>query len=182
MFDAALEVPLERAAQEIGMNKEWLRNVIALESSWRWNAYNPVSGAVGLIQFIPRTLKDLGLLSPSLAMEIPATGAVSEATKQKVREEFLAKYPNAVAQLAGPVVRYMRIWRPFPTEQSAYLAVFYPKFRYSSPDTPFPDSVRKANPGIDTVGDYVTAVKKKSNSETWWRRVLRYLRLQRAPD
>ena len=173
MYSDSLKPTLEAAAAAIGMKAEWLNNVIALESSWNAGAYNAVSGAVGLIQFMPRTLKNMGLLSAGLSESVPDTGLVPASVKDAVKNEFLAKFPSAEAQLKGPIVAYLRSWKPFPTEQSAYMAIFYPAYRYVSPDTVFPASVRAQNPGIDTVSDYVSAVKKKSNSKPWWKRVFR---------
>src|SRR3954466_5436619 len=109
------EALINQVAAALGMQPDWLYNVIALESSWNPSAYNP-SGAVGLIQFMPKTLKGLGLLSPALAAQIP-DGAVPEDVKQLVRHEFLMKYPNVESQLLGPVVLYFKGYRPFPTEQ-----------------------------------------------------------------
>lgn len=160
-MDAALEKTLEAVAVNIGMKREWLYNVIALESAWKPSAYNAVTGATGLIQFIPRTMKDLGILSPLLAAKIPVKGTVPSDLKAQAKIEFLAKYPSVEAQLNGPVRQYLRRYAPYNTEQSAYLAVFYPAYRNEALDKVFPDSVRAANPGINTVGDYVAAVKKK---------------------
>lgn len=163
-MDAYLQPYLDSAAYAIGMRSAWLQNVIALESGWDPAAYNATTGAAGLIQFIPRTLKGMGLVSPSLSEQIPATGAVPQDIKEAVANEFFLKYPTAEAQLQGPVVQYLKQYKPYPTEQSAYLAVFYPAYRYASPDTTFPAAVQNANPGIDTVADYVDLVKKKSQT------------------
>lgn len=160
-MDKALEKTMQAAADYVGIKSEWLYNVIALESAWKPNAYNEVSGATGLIQFIPRTMKSMGILSPTLAQRIPDKGALSKDLKAQARTEFLAKYPTAEAQLNGPVRQYLRQYGPYTTEQAAYLAIFYPAYRNEPPYTVFPDSVRAANPGINTVQDYVNAVKKK---------------------
>lgn len=160
-MDAAIEAAYRDTASAIGMQSQWLYNVIALESAWKPHAYNKTSGATGLIQFIPRTMKDMGLLSKELAAKIPAKGTLPEELKQAAKAEFLAKYPDAVSQLRGPVKQYLSMWKPFPTEQAAYMAVFYPAYRYVPPDTVFSETVQKQNPGIKTVGDYVAAVKKK---------------------
>lgn len=160
-MDAQIEKALVAVAENIGMKRDWLYNVIALESNWKPNAYNSVSGATGLIQFIPRTMKDLGILSPLLAARIPVKGVVPLDVKTQAHVEFLAKYPTVESQLLGPVRQYLRQYGPYTTEQSAYLAVFYPAYRNEPLDTLFPDSVRQSNPGINTVGDYVNAVKKK---------------------
>jgi hypothetical protein len=151
---------LIEVAQRLGAAPADLHALIQAESAWNPVAYNP-SGAVGLIQFMPQTLKDLGLLSASLAERVPAHGAVPEAVKQEVRKEFLTKYPTAEAQLRGPVTTYLSRYKPFPTRQSLYLSVFYPAFRNSPPDTAFPASVQAQNPGIVKVQDYVKHVEKR---------------------
>lgn len=142
------------------MERDWLYNVITLESGWNPAAYNP-SGAVGLIQFMPQTLKGMGLLSPYVAGLVPSFGPVPENVKAIVKEEFLAKFPNADAQLQGPVLQYFKKYTSYPTEQSVYMAVFYPKFRDVDPSTPFPAYVQAANPGIDTVQDYLDHVNRR---------------------
>jgi len=164
MFSDQYNDALSQIASLLGIyDPAWLYNVIAAESAWNPAAYNKASGAVGLIQFIPRTLMDYGLLSAPLAARIPKTGKVPEDVKQAIKAEFLAKYPTVTAQLLGPVLQYFKRYRPFPTEQSVYLTVFYPAYRSNTLDTVFPDTVRAYNPGINTVGDYVNFVKKKSN-------------------
>lgn len=152
---------LNSVARGLGADPETLKNLIEFESGWNPLAYNP-SGAVGLIQFMPATLRDMGLLPPSLLSLMPDTGIVSETAKQAIRKYFTETYPTIVSQLSGPVPKYLQRWKPFPTEQSLYMAVFYPAYRSASPDTLFPPKVRTANPGIDTVQNYVDFVKKKS--------------------
>ncbi len=160
-YSSALDVDLKYAADALKLqNPAWLKNLIQAESGWNPTAFNATAGATGLIQFIPRTMKALGILSGTLAAQIPATGAVTPALKESCRREFLAKYPTAAIQLRGPVVSYLRQYMPFHDEQSLYLAVFYPAYRSKDADTAFPASVAAANPGIDTVADYVNFVKK----------------------
>lgn len=164
MYNKTFDYALDSTASLLGMNREWLYNVIMMESSWKPNAYNK-SGAVGLIQFMPKTLKDFGLLSPALAARIPS-GPVPEEVKQAVRKEFLAKYPDVVSQLFGPVTTYFKRYRSYPTEQSVYMTVFYPKNREASLDTVFNAGVQAQNPGIKTVGDYVAKVQAKSRTNS----------------
>lgn len=147
-------------AGKLQASPEDLHALIQAESAWNPAAYNP-SGAVGLIQFMPQTLKDYGLLSAALAEKVPTRGEVPEEVKQEVRREFLAKWPTVEAQLRGPVLTYLSRYKPFPTRQSLYLSVFYPAYRNASPDTAFPANVRAQNPGIDTVQDYVDHVEKR---------------------
>jgi len=164
MFRKEYQAVLDQTAAALGMHPEWLYNVIALESAWKPSAYNK-SGAVGLIQFMPKTLKDYGMLSAALAAKIP-TGKtpVPEAVKQEVKAEFLAKYPDAISQLQGPVKRYFARYRTYPTEQSVYMTVLYPAYRNAALDTPFAADVQAQNPGIKTVGDYVALVQKRARS------------------
>ncbi len=162
MYSSDYDSVLNAVAASLGMNPAWLYNVISLESNWDPDAYNK-SGAVGLIQFMPKTLKDYGMLSTQLAAKIP-TGTVPEAVKQEVRNEFLAKYPDVVSQLQGPVQKYFKRYGSYPTEQSVYMTVLYPAYRNASLDTPFDAAVQAQNPGIKTVGDYVALVQSRANS------------------
>ena len=178
-MDLPFDSLVAQAAQAIGVNPDWLKFQVAAESAWNPFAFNKLSGATGLIQFMPRTAKGMNIVSLAVAARIPSEGPVPEDVKQAFYKDFIAKFPTVEAQLLGPVVAYYKMWRPFPTEQSFYLSTFYPKYRNSAPDTVFPDSVQAQNPGIKTVGDYVAYVKKKSNSKGFWRNLLARLRSRR---
>lgn len=165
MYSKEFDYALDSQAAVLGMNREWLYNVITLESGWNPAAYNK-SGAVGLIQFMPATLKDFGLLSPTLAAQVPKNAPVPEAVKQAIRKEFLAKYPNVQSQLFGPVTTYFKRYRSYPTEQSVYMTVFYPAYRDSAMSQPFSAAVQAQNPGIKNVGDYVALVQSRARNTT----------------
>jgi len=163
MLDSKTVEVLNSVAASLKMNPAWLSNVIMLESSWNPKAYNK-SGAVGLIQFMPKTLKDYGLLSVQLAAKIPAGKTpVPENIKQEVKAEFLSKYPDVISQLEGPVKKYFERYKGYPTEQSVYLTVFYPAYRNASLDTVFDVTIQKQNPGVKKVGDYVALVQSRAN-------------------
>ena len=164
MYSNAFEPHLNAVATALKMNPAWLYNVIMLESAWNPFAYNK-SGAVGLIQFMPKTLKDYGMLSLQLAAKIP-TGkvVVPENVKQEIKAEFLSKYPDVESQLNGPVLKYFKRYRDYPTEQSVYMTVLYPAYRNASLSTPFSPEVQAQNPGIKTVGDYVALVKSRAKT------------------
>lgn len=165
MYSKSYDAALASVAASLKMNPAWLYNVIALESGWDPAAYNK-SGAIGLIQFMPKTLKDYGMLSTQLAAKIPAGSApVPEDVKQEVRAEFLSKYPDVLSQLQGPVYRYFLRYKDYPTEQSVYMTVLYPAYRDASLDTVFSDSVQAQNPGIRTVGDYVALVQTRARND-----------------
>ena len=125
-------------ADRLMIPAQWLDNLIQFESAWNPQAKNKNSSARGLIQFIDTTAQTLGFAS-SL--------------------DLVSKYPDINSQLTGPVYRYLQQYAPFPDEKSLYLSVFYPAWRFKPDDTAFPDSVRAVNPGIDTVGDYVSKVR-----------------------
>lgn len=164
MYSKTFDYALDSTASLLGMNREWLYNVIMMESTWNPAAYNS-SGAIGLIQFMPKTLKDFGMLSPALAARVPDDDRkVPEDVKASVKKEFLAKFPDVVSQLFGPVTTYFKRYRTYPTEQSVYMTVFYPKNREASLDTVFNARVQAQNPGIKTVGDYVAKVQSRSRT------------------
>ncbi len=152
---------LASTAAALGIPVEWLAAQVAAESGGNPRAYNKSTGATGLIQWIPRTMKQFGFLPSDVAARIPSTGALSEALKREVSAAFLARYPDFEHQARGPLLTYLKQYAPFPTKQSLYLAVFYPAYRNKPLETSFPDSVRAQNPGIDTVGAYVRFVDKK---------------------
>jgi len=118
------------------VNPDWLYKLIDFESRWNPLAKNPLSGARGLIQFTNKTARSMGYSSA---------------------DDLVFKYPSIVSQL-DIVYNYLKPYRPFPTEQSLTMAVFYPDFRYAEPDKAFPDTVTKDNPGINTPADYMRLV------------------------
>lgn len=133
-----------KVAKSLEVNPDWLYNLIDFESGFNPKAKNPYSSAKGLIQFTDATAQSLGYTNS---------------------QELIDKNPDISSQLLFPVLQYLLRYKPFPTEQSLYLAVFYPKYRYSDPGTEFPDSIKAVNPGINSVQDYINLVKKKENEK-----------------
>jgi len=130
---------LETVAGLLNVNPSWLWALIQFESGGNPAARNPISGARGLIQFMHSTARAMGF---------------------KDADDLVNQYPTFDSQLTTPVYNYLKQWAPFPTKQSLYMSVFYPVARTWAPDTVFPDAVRKANPKIDTVQDYINFVEK----------------------
>lgn len=136
---------VEKAIQEVsvslGINPQDLIKLINFESGWNPTARNKISGARGLIQFMDSTARGMGFASA---------------------DDIINKFPDVESQLRGPVLKYLSQYKPFssPYPQSLYLSVFFPAYRYKSPDTAFSEIVRKQNPGINTVGDYVSFVDR----------------------
>jgi hypothetical protein len=127
----------------LGIPSEWLARLINFESSGNPQARNKISGARGLIQFLHSTAKSLGFADA---------------------DDLVTRYPDRESQILGPVYKYLKQFAPFPTEQSLYMAVFYPKARKWPLNQPFPQEVQRVNPGIITVLDYVSRVKKRSST------------------
>lgn len=128
---------LNEISTALNVDPDWLYSLIDFESAWRPNAINPYSGAAGLIQFTNTTARNMGYLSAA---------------------DLVYKYPTRIMQLSGPVYEYLKRYAPYPTKQSLTMAVFYPAYRNVPPETPFPASVTKGNPGIKTVNDYIKRV------------------------
>lgn len=138
------EQALNETASKLGINPKTLFNLINFESGWNPKIKNPLSSARGLIQFMDATAREMGYSGGS--------------------SELIQKHPTRESQLRTPVYNYLKRWKPFPTQQSIYMAVFYPKYRYVPPSTEFPDSVKKVNPNIVTVQDYVNKVNRKAGN------------------
>jgi hypothetical protein len=136
---------LNTVATALGVPPAWLDHLIGFESSWNPSAVNKITGATGLIQFMPATARSLGY-----------SGTI----------DLLTKNPDRVSQLRGPVFEYLKQYAPYTTEQSLYMAVFYPAARSWPPTQAFPDSVQAANPGIKTVQDYINHVTLARTIET----------------
>jgi len=134
---------LATVAGEMNVPVQWLDSLIQFESGWNPAARNKLSGARGLIQFMHTTAKAMGY---------------------KDADDLYKKHPDEVSQLLGPVRKYFTLpgnRPPYPTPQSLYMTVFYPAARSWSPLKPFPDTVRKVNPGITLVRDYVNKVERR---------------------
>lgn len=127
-------------AKKLQVNPAWLWSLIQFESGANPAARNPISGARGLIQFMHFTAKELGY---------------------KDADDLYNKNKTFDKQITGPVYLYLKKYAPFPTKQALYMAVFYPAARAWPTTQTFPAIVRKQNPGIDTVQDYINHVERK---------------------
>jgi hypothetical protein len=148
LADEGVQQAITEVAADLHINPQTLINLIHFESGWDAQALNKEgSGAQGLIQFTDATAMKLGFKSAA---------------------DLIAQYPDAQSQLLGPVLKYLSQWK-YTTNQSVYMAVFYPTARYVPPDTTFSSIVpaskyprfARQNPGISTVQDYVNYVEGK---------------------
>ncbi|MDD5688623.1 MAG: transglycosylase SLT domain-containing protein [Elusimicrobia bacterium] len=128
---------LDAIAMQLQVDTDDLFKLIKFESKWNPQAKNPFSSARGLIQFTDKTAAALGF---------------------KDSLDLVTKCPTISDQL--PIVkRYLDQFKPFANKQELYISVFYPKWRKVKPETPFPASVQRVNPGIRTIADYVNKVE-----------------------
>ncbi len=131
-------------SNRLGVKYEDLYQLIKFESGWNPVAKNSRSSARGLLQWTDSSARQLGFSDSA---------------------DMIKKNP-AIADQLELVLRYLEPKKPFPTKQSLFMAVFYPAARSWDQDRVFPDTVRSANPGIDTVRDYMrlaTGNKRSKN-------------------
>lgn len=137
----SIENVLKEVSAKLGVSSDDLQKLIMFESGFNPQAKNKYTGARGLIQFMPDTARYLGF---------------------KNADDLVERYPSAEAQLKGPVLDYLLKYKPFTSKQSLYMSVFYPQYRNVPVDTAFSDSIRKVNPGINFVSDYINLVEKRT--------------------
>lgn len=132
---------LQEVSASLGIDPNDLFNLIQFESKWNPKAKNPYSSARGLIQFTDKTAQSLGY---------------------KDSLDLVTKNNSIESQLYFPVLQYLSKFKPFPTKQSLYMSVFYPVARNWPLNKQFPDTVKKVNPGIVTVADYINKIDGKA--------------------
>jgi hypothetical protein len=144
IFNESQKAAVEYVAAQLGIKSLWLIDLIQFESSWNPQAKNKITGARGLIQFMPATAAAMGFSGYRSIRDGSPTAA----------DNLVATAPTIETQMKY-VLQYLKPLAPFPTLQSLHMAVFYPRYRSVAPTTEFPDTVKKANPGIKTVSDYM---------------------------
>ena len=123
-------------SNELGIKADWLMFVMWFESKLNPQAVNSISGATGLIQFMPSTARSLGTTIDVL------------------------KHMNNVQQL-DYVLAYLRPYRgKMKRWIDVYLAVFYPKAMGNPNFVITPDIVAKQNKVFDLNRDLDITVKE----------------------
>lgn len=110
MISPSFSTKLNDISSDLGMNPRDLLLVMYLESGVNPNAKNPHGGATGLIQFMPSTLKGMGLSD----QEVKSFGQRSAENQL----DFVKKYIQAHRGLIGG--------QPFTSATQYYIANFYP--------------------------------------------------------
>ena len=136
-------------ADMLGIRPEWLENVMWIESRLNPQAVNKISGATGLIQFMPATAKALGTTTEELL-------------KMSFDEQM------------DYVYMYLRDYKgKMKSQVDVYLAVFFPS-AIGKPDSYVlqtsklsPAIIARQNPGYDlnkdqqiTKGEVATAINR----------------------
>jgi Transglycosylase SLT domain len=147
------ELKMIEVASKLGVQRDWLYNLIKFESNLDPQIKNPYSSARGLIQVIDSTAQSVFSVPDSLSL--------------------IRKYPDFDSQMDNVVYPYLKQYMPYSTKQSLYMAVFFPYARYVEPGTTFESMYKKlypsnwrekyssfikGNEGILTVQDYVNKV------------------------
>jgi hypothetical protein len=121
---------------ELQIEANWLMFVMWFESKLNPQAVNPISGATGLIQFMPSTARSLGTTTAIL------------------------KHMSNVQQL-DYVLDYLRPYKGrMKTWVDVYLAVFYPKAMGNPNFVITPDIIAKQNKIFDLNKDLDISVKE----------------------
>lgn len=133
---------LRVAAKAINCDPTNLRAVIQFESAWNPLARNAITGARGLIQFMPETARQLGFDSA---------------------DQLVLLVPNIEAQLLGPVIRFYKnlVGGAYSSLQAVAMGTFYPAYKFEAETKAFPEKVQAQNPGIKTVADYLNKVRAR---------------------
>lgn len=143
---------IERVASLVGTRPEWLDALINFETGGTYSTTikNPVSSARGLIQIIDAAARDIGY---------------------KDSLDAVTRNNDFDSQMMNVVLPYLRMQQrrytgggSLDTKQKLYMAVFYPAYMDNPPDTAFSSNIKKVNPGIDTVQDYINYVDAKVNN------------------
>lgn len=136
-------------SDKYGLPFRWLVNLINFESGGTFNPAikNPTSSASGLIQFMAETAKGLGT----------TTAALRAMTFQQ-QLKYVDKY------LANVLNKYLKDGKVKTTfsQLDLFMTIFYPAAIGKGAGYQFSEKVRKANPGINTAGDYLTYATKRA--------------------
>lgn len=139
---------IESTARAVGTRPEWLAAVMSLETNGTFSPSirNPVSKAVGLIQFTNTTAGRLGTTTNKLA-ELSAVGQLP----------WVQRYLETVSRGAWPDDP-----RPvaLDTLQRLAFSVFWLPGRTVPLSTSLPDHLRAGNP-FDEIGEYLGFIRSR---------------------
>lgn len=131
---------LTEVANDLGVKPFWLWLVIQSESKWNPFALNPISGAIGLIQFMPSTALSLGTTSGRIAL-------MGVDPQLDLVYQYMLPYKRKIKNI-----------------YDTYLAVFYPyaigkndNYIFGSEKSMnYAKTIAKQNPAISGSGSVIT--------------------------
>lgn len=118
----AFTTKVNNIAVDLGIDPNWLMAVMYFESRLNPQAVNPISGATGLIQFMPNTAKNLGT-------SIEALKGMSNIEQLNYVHKYFLPFKHKLKTLGD-----------------TYLAVFYPNLIGKPETTVLPAKVQEQNP------------------------------------
>lgn len=133
---------LDEIAKKLDIPSSWLNDLINFESNWNPFAKNPNSSARGLLQFTDQTARGLGYRN---SLDLVNSNMTIE------------------RQLQFAVLPYLLKYYPYTNFQSLAMSVFYPIYKNKPDWTTFPSHVKKVNPGINKISDYLKKVYFHNN-------------------
>jgi len=142
---------VEKLANRLDVNPDTLWELMFFETAGTMNplASNPNSSAKGLIQFTDATARAIK----------NSKGRYYNSSKHLIEScssfECQTEVPSSRNRYGGPVYQYLRRFKSLDTKQKLYMAVFHPESMNKDMNHKFSKRITKANPGIETVGDYI---------------------------
>ena len=144
-------------ANKLKVSYEDLFTIMAYETGGTFDPHirNKKSGAMGLIQFSNSTAKTI----------YNKHGRKYSSVEELIRDNPTVKdqlaIPTKEDTLGGPVYQYLKRNAPYKNSRDLFLTVFYPSALKMPDNTLLPLAIRKANPGLNTVGDYPKLARKR---------------------
>lgn len=133
---------LKKISENLNVDYQDLYDLINFESKWNPMAVNPITGAVGLLQFLDMAAIDLGYTKKS---------------------DILYDLKTQEEQLQFAVYPWLKRYAPYTNTIDLYMQVFYPAYRKKNINTKFPQNVINVNHGIKTPLEYYSKVKQNKN-------------------
>jgi hypothetical protein len=140
---------IETLGNDLGVDPMYLANTMYAESTLNPSEKNKAgSGAMGLIQFMPRTAANLGTTTDELSRMTPVE-----------QMEYVRRYFSADNLGAGR----LRDLRNDPSQHNVNMAVFLPSMIGKPVDTQIPQEYWRQNGSIRTPSDYTRSAEKRVN-------------------
>jgi len=149
-IDQDFAASIESLGNDLGVDPMYLANTMYFESTLNPSEKNKAgSGAMGLIQFTPKTASNLGTTTDELSRMTPVE-----------QMEYVRKYFSADNLGAGR----LRDLRNDPSQHNVNMAVFLPSMIGKPVDTQIDRKYWQKNGSIRTPADYTRAAEERVNA------------------